>query len=189
MQSNPKRESTKYGWHGTVSSEGSLSLGIDILPADQKALNQDVVLSILAESIRSSVKAMEEKGYIPLSKIRLMSSREMSEEFGNSRQYWEKLLREGKIPFYQTAAGSISVDIFVEAYLEKKGEVDNYVNNLRKVVRDIKASKSKSQSFRHMACPKCGEEKLDYAWNKGGHEANGICRSGSCDFRFKTSIK
>ncbi len=178
----------KYGWSGNISSEGTLNLDVSFLPDKQK-VEQDLLYAILAEAIQGSVKLMEEKGYVSLSELRLMSSREMAEEYGNSRQYWEKLLREGKIPFYQTAAGRISLDLYVEAYITKKEDVDRYTNNIRKVVRQMKESKEAVSILRKTQCPSCKEQTLDYNWNKSAHEANGICRSNNCDFRFMTSIK
>lgn len=48
-------------------------------------------------------------GDVPLSKVNLMSSKEMSDAFGRSRQFWEKRMSQGLVPFYKTAAARIAI--------------------------------------------------------------------------------
>ena len=51
--------------------------------------------------------------------LHLMSSRDISAKYGKSRQYWDKIMKQGKIVNYQVSAGRITFDKFVEDFIDK----------------------------------------------------------------------
>ncbi len=162
-----------------MSNDGRLHLHLYFEKPDEA--NQDMTLGAAAESIRLSVNEMEKKGYIPPN-ARLMSSREIADTYGFTRQYWEKLLREGKLPYYQTAAGRITVDLWVEGYIQNREKVDEYVRWQKSAVKQASAAKS---SYEPIDCPKCGNRTLRFARNS--NEVNGVCDS-SCGFQFTSTV-
>lgn len=156
----------KVSWHASTSSGGTLSLSLrheGKLTKRQKELE-------LAHGLGQCVRFMEEKGYIPAT-ARLMSSRDVAEEFGKSRQYWEKLLNEGKILYKETSAGRITTDLWVEGYLGNREKVDGYVKNVREVLRRIAAT---ARPHGSVVCPACDRQKFRFAVNANGN-TNGVC--------------
>ena len=135
----------------------------------------------LAESIRLNRNTMLSQGYLPPDS-RFMSSSDVSEEHGHTRQYWEKLLNEGKIPYKETSAGRITTNLWVQGYLNNREKVDEYIRSRNKIIDNILSQKNKSG---RVECPNCGKPDFSYAVNVGS--ANGICRAG-CGFRINTTI-
>lgn len=164
-------QSTKFYWHASTSSGGTLSLNLTVEGEASKADKE----TFLAEGIWQCREAMEEDGYIP-HQARLMSSRDIASEYGKSRQYWEKLLREGKIRYKETSAGRITTDLWINGYLGNKEEVDRYVRYVRIALKYIADSERRNGS---VVCPACGESRFEYFVNFGGN-TNGICRN--CSF-------
>jgi hypothetical protein len=175
---NQKKPKYDYSWHSNVSSEGTLSLDLHF---PDKGVTKEQKETALAESLRQNRAEMLRMGYLPPDS-RWMSSRDIAEEYGHTRQYWEKLINEGKIPYKETAAGRITTDLWVQGYLDNKEKVDEYVRNRNKIVSTILSQKSKMGKAR---CPKCGEEEFTYAVNT--HSMNGICRA-QCGFRVHTTV-
>jgi len=171
MDSKPK----KFYWHANVSSGGTLSISVDF----EEDFSKEEKRGALAEGLREAYKLMEKRGYIPTN-ARLMSSRDIAEEYGKSRQYWEKLLNEGKILYKETSAGRITTDLWVKGYLGNKEEVDKYVKDVRNVLGFIREAKRRSGT---VMCPICLEKKFEFARNYGGN-TNGICRA--CGFYVHT---
>src|SRR3989338_6816353 len=136
----------------------------------------------LAYGIAASVKNMLERGFLT-PEARFMSSMDIAEKFGQSRQYWEKLLSEGKIPFKETSAGRITTDLWVQGYLNNKEEVDRYIRDRNKVVAIIIDGKKKHG---RITCPNCGEVQFDY--NVNYQSINGLCRA-RCGFRINTTAE
>ena len=75
----------KIYWHANTSSGGTLSLGVDL--EDRFTRNEKE--KIIADAIKACYESMEELGYIPFN-AKVMSSRDIAERFGKSRQYWQK---------------------------------------------------------------------------------------------------
>ncbi len=171
------KENKESHWQASVSSEGTL--GLDLYFPDEKVTKEEKERA-LASAIDQSKNVMLSKGYLPPT-ARFLSSSDMAKEFGFSRQYWEKLLNEGKIPYKETAAGRITTDLWVRGYLDNKEEVDEYIRNVKKVISLIPKD---GKTWRKLTCPKCGEESFEYAVNL--NNINGICRSG-CGFRINTT--
>src|SRR3989344_2495174 len=146
-----KTDDYDYHWHSSVSSEGTLSLSLYF---PNKNVTKEQKEMALAESLRQNREAMLRKGYLPPD-VRFMSPKDLSEERGHTRQYWEKLIKEGKILYRETSAGRITTDLWVQGYLDNKEKVDEYIRNRNKVVDSILSSKVKMGKIR---CPKCGEE-------------------------------
>lgn len=172
MNSNP----LKFYWHANTSSGGTLSLDLDF----EGGLSKNEKESALADGISKCYQFMREKGYIPFS-ARLMSTRDIAEEYGKSRQYWEKLLREGKILYKETSAGRITTDLWVNGYLGNKEEINQYVKNVRSVLRSITES---IRNYGAVICPACEKERFEFAINAGGN-VNGVCRP--CGFYVHTT--
>lgn len=173
-----KKEDYDYHWHSSVSSEGTLSLSLYF---PNKNVTKEQKQMALAESLRQNREAMLSSGYLPPDS-RFMSSSDVSNQHGHTRQYWEKLLNEGKIPYKETSAGRITTDLWVQGYLNNREEVDEYIRNRNKIIEIILAQKKKSG---RVECPSCGKNEFDYAVNI--NSANGICRAG-CGFRVNTTI-
>jgi hypothetical protein len=168
----------KYNFQGNVSSEGTASL--DIFFPDSEPTNEEKI-GVLANTLADAATYMLQQGYLP-PESRLMSSRDVASEFGHTRQYWEKLLNEDKIPFKETAAGRITCDIWVQGYLDNKERVDEYVRNRNKAVRVIEET---GKRHGKIACPRCKQEAFDYHINTAS--INGLCRAG-CGFRIHTTV-
>lgn len=126
----------------------------------------------LAQAIKKCQEFMEDKGYIPYD-AELMSSRDIAKRYGKTRQYWEKLLNEGKILYKETSAGRITTNLWVQGYLGDKDRVDSYVKNVREVLGNIKEY---GRSWGSVVCPVCNKEQFEFHINNPG-STNGICRS------------
>src|SRR3989338_10044825 len=161
----------KFYWQANTSSGGTLRLNLEL---DGKFSLGDKKTA-LAGALSECYKFMRNKGYIPFD-ARLLSSRDIAQEFGKSRQYWDKLLNEGKIHYKETSAGRITTNLWVHGYLNNKEEVDGYVRNVKKMLFTINESKRKSGN---LTCAQCGKYNFEYCVNVGGN-TNGICRS--CHF-------
>lgn len=172
MEENPK----KFYWHANASSGGTLSLDVSFDDGFSKKEKEGA----LAAGLQEAYKFMEEQGYIPFD-ARLMSTRDIAEEHGKSRQYWDKLLSEGKILYKETSAGRITTDLWVAGYLGKKEEVDQYVKDMRAILKLINESGRKNGS---VTCSVCSEPRFEFNVNMNGN-TNGICRS--CGFYVHTT--
>lgn len=172
MDKNPKN----FYWHATASSGGNLSLEVGV----QELKSQGDRVRAIADALRQATKFMKQKGYIPFD-ARLMSSRDIAEEHGKTRQYWEKLLSEGKILYKETSAGRITTDLWVRGYLGNKAEVDKYVKDVKTVLQRISESRRRNGT---VVCPICEEGRFEFYVNVGSN-TNGICRS--CGFHVHTS--
>jgi hypothetical protein len=132
------QENRKVYWHAGVSSGGTLSLSVDMTGQFTKEEKETEI----AHGIQKCYEQMEQDGLIPF-RARTMSSRDIAREYGKSRQYWEKLLSEGKIRYRETSAGRITTDLWIQGYLDDKPNVDKYVRNVREVLATIEQSKKK----------------------------------------------
>ncbi|MGC9602394.1 MAG: hypothetical protein ABSE76_01475 [Minisyncoccia bacterium] len=166
-----KEPPLKFYWSATSSSGGTLSMDLSY----EGGLTKKQKEALLAEGLKEIYKHMEHQGYIPFN-ARLMSSRDIAATYGNSRQYWEKLLNEGKILYKETSAGRITTDLWVKGYLGNRDEINGYVLNVRSVFKTIEESGKKSG---RVMCPVCKAEKFEYFVNYS--HTNGICRA--CGFR------
>lgn len=165
----------KFYWHANTSSGGTLSIDVNLNGNFSKSEKEKALADALAQAYRF----MKDKGYIPFD-AKLLSSRDIAEKYGHTRQYWEKLLNEGKILYKETAAGRITTDLWVSGYLGNKEEVDGYVRNVKKMLLTINESKKDHGA---LTCAQCGDENFQYHINYGGN-TNGICRS--CHFHIHT---
>jgi hypothetical protein len=170
----------KFYWHANTSSGGTLSLSIGFEGNPSK----EQQTKALAGAIKQCQENMERNGFIPYS-AQLMSSRDISEKFGKTRQYWEKLLNEGKILCKETSAGRITTDLWVQGYLGKPEEVNKYVKNVKAVLKTINEREDKGKTWGKIDCPLCGQETFSFAVNCGGN-TNGICRNSPCGFHVHT---
>ena len=166
----------KFYWHAMTSSGGTLSLEVNI----KEAKEREEKIKVIAEGIKESTKFMEEHGYIP-HKARLMSSRDLANAYGKTRQYWEKLLNEGKILYKETSAGRITTNLWVEGYLGDPEKVNKYIKDVRIVLGYIKDLDKRSGS---VLCPVCGENRFEFHVNVNSN-TNGICRV--CGFHVHTT--
>lgn len=171
-----KDDKRKFYWHANTSSGGTLSLGLDLTGEFSKEEKE----SALAEGIRACVEHMESQGYIPHNAT-LMSSGDVAREYGKTRQYWEKLLNEGKIHYKETSAGRITTNLWVQGYLNNKEQVNKYVRDVRDVLDTIEATK---RTGGRVVCPVCGKENFEFHVN-GDTNINGLCRA--CGFHVHTT--
>lgn len=167
----------KFYWHASTSSGGTLSLSLGF----DGELNKKQKEKLLATGLDAAYKHMEERGYIPFN-ARLMSSKDIADTYGNTRQYWEKLLNEGKILYRDEAsAGRITTDLWVNGYIRNKDEVNKYVRDVRSVLKIIADSGKKNG---RVMCPVCNEDHFEYYINP--NQTNGICRA--CGFYVHTTV-
>jgi len=169
-------DKVKFYWHASASSGGTLSMSLGY----EGELDKKQKESLLAHGLREAYKHMEEQGYIPFS-ARLLSSRDIAEAYGNTRQYWEKLLNEGKILYKETSAGRITTNLWVNGYLGNKDEVNKYVRDVRDVIKTIDGSGKKHGSVK---CPVCEADRFEYHVNPT--YTNGICRA--CGFYVHSTV-
>lgn len=168
----------EYHWHSSFSSEGTPSLSLYF---PNKNVTKEQKEIALAKTLHQNREAMLSKGYLPPDS-QFMSPSDVSKRYGHTRQYWEKLLNEGKIPHKETSAGRITTDLWVQGYLNNRETVDEYIRNRNKLIEVILSRKNKSGC---VECPRCGKKEFSYAVNV--NSANGICRAG-CGFRINTTI-
>jgi hypothetical protein len=173
-----KKNLKGFYWHAIASSGGTLSLDVGV----QQLKSKSERISALADALKQATKCMEERGYIPF-EARLMSSRDIAEEYGKTRQYWEKLLSEGKILYKETSAGRITTNLWVKGYLGNKAEVDKYVKRVRALLQRINESGRKSGS---VVCSVCEKGRFEFYVNTNS-STNGICRA--CGFHVHTNSR
>jgi len=176
---NLNNDNKKYNWHAGVSSEGTLAL--ELCFPDGIKITKEQKETILAETLLRSKEFMLSKGYL-MPDARFLSSSDMAKEYGHTRQYWEKLINEGKIIYKETSAGRITTDLWVRGYLNNREKVDEYIRNKNKIVKIILAGEKRSGKT---TCPQCEKPEFDYFVNS--NSINGLCRAG-CGFRIHTTI-
>lgn len=173
---NSKNDKRKFYWHANTSSGGTLSLALDL----EGEFTKEEKESALAEGIRACAEKMEEQGYIP-HHAKIMSSGDMAHEYGKTRQYWEKLLNEGKIHYKETSAGKITTNLWVEGYLKDREQVNKYARNVRDVLAAIDSTHG---THGRIMCPVCNEERFEFHVNANIY-TNGVCRA--CGFYVHTT--
>lgn len=168
---------SKYSYQILASSDGNLLLELYFPDGDRppRAIKEEA----LAKTLARSSEYMYHKGFLPPD-VRFMSSRDVAREYGFTRQYWEKLLREGKIAYQETRAGRITTNLWVQGYLDNKDAVDKYVRQTKKALRLIEQSNDKSGTIE---CPNCSEERLEYYDNV--NSVDGLCRA--CSFQLRAT--
>lgn len=172
----------KFYWHANTSSGGTLSLGVTL----EGQFSDKEKKEVLAQAIDQCYENMENNGFIPFD-ARLMSPRDIANYYGKTRQYWEKLLNEGKILYKETSAGRITTDMWVRGYIGNKEQVDNYVKNVRTVLKEIDTLENKKRPWQKVNCPVCGNSTFEFHVN-GDVSVNGICRNTGCGFYVHTII-
>lgn len=158
---------------GTISSSGWLASEV-AFPKNGE-LSSKEQLAALAITTAQLVQIMLEKGI-----VRLYSSSDLSNTYGNSRQYWEKLLSEGKLPFQQTSSGRITTNLWVEGYLDSSTR-NSYPREVLEMRRRILSNEQLHGGSRRIRCVRCNGP-FEYYYNQGNW-INGIC---SCGFRLNT---
>jgi hypothetical protein len=175
MDKKQEKDPRKYYWNIHASSEGTMGLHLHF---PFKISKQDKEREI-ARGLAQAQEFMLTQGYLP-PRSEFMSPSDASQRFGKTRQYWEKLLNEGKIPYKETSAGMITTDLWIQGYLNNKEAVDEYVRLRNQAIRDIEAD---GRRWGKIVCPKCKEKDFDF--NVNTNNINGLCRAG-CGFRIHT---
>jgi hypothetical protein len=165
----------KFHWHANANSGGTLSLSLHY----ENSVSKKEKEMALAHGLEECLKFMENQGYIPFS-AQLMSSRDIANKYGKTRQYWEKLLNEGRILYKETAAGRITTDLWMNGYLGNKEDVDKYVKDVREVLDTINKTDKKNGTVH---CAVCKENRFEFYVNLNSG-TNGICRV--CGFHVYT---
>lgn len=169
-------EKRKFYWHAGTSNGGTLSLSMDF----DGDFTKEEKESALADTLRLCYENMRQNSFIPHD-AKLMSSGDVARAYPQTRQYWEKLLNEGKIRYKETAAGRITTDLWIKGYLDDREKVNQYVRDVKTVLAAIDSAKKQSGS---VACPVCSEGHVDYFVNTNDN-INGICRA--CGFYIHTT--
>ena len=170
-----KKDERKISMHGTMNSGGGVSFGLNFSGG---MFSQEEKERALASNLAQLTNTMFEKGY-----IRLMSASDIASEYGKSRQFWERLIRQGKIPYQQTSSGRITTNIWVEGYLKGKDEYALNAKKMRDIIINLEEAPEAKGSGR-ITCVKCGADSFQYYYNQG-HHINGSCDNG-CGFRVDT---
>lgn len=168
----------KYHWHAGVNSEGTLNL--ELYFPDGADITKEQKEKVLAAKLHQAEEFMLSKGYLSPD-VHFLSSSDLEKEYGTSRQYWEKLMNQGKIPYKETAAGRITTNLWVKGYLNNKEKVDKYVKSTNKQV-DLIVSEGKKSG--RTICFECKVPKFEYFVNS--ESIDGLCRAG-CGFRIHTT--
>ena len=183
-----KKTKQKPDYHTEFMMCSSGTIDADMRPHTGAKFSAEEMLGMKADALARITLAMERKGY-----IRFMSPSEIEKTYGGYRQHWERLLREGRIRFIETSAGRMTIDLWIEQYLQNKEEIDKYCRMKNKVIKEIMERKERSCI---LMCPKCGERQLDCIYNilikpkKGEvYNTNGVCRNHGCTFKFYELIQ
>lgn len=171
---NSAMEKHDYAFHGTISSSGNLDVIINF--TDKKPISSSMQKKVLAKVIDGAYHKMLNDGT-----IRLMSATDVAKMYGNSRQFWEKLISDGKIPYYQTSSGKITTNLWIEGYIDKSSNNTYPRENLEMRNRVVENEK-KPNSKPIVPCVRC-DQPFDYNYNQGLN-INGICRH--CGFKLRT---
>lgn len=175
---NNKKLNKKVSFHGSIGSSGTLSIySSPMQDCDRKEKER-----LLAGALKNCYKLMLEKGFVP-PEASFMSPTDVAKKYGKTRQYWEKLLSEGKVHYKETSAGRITTDLWVQGYVNNREKRNEYVRHCKKVVDLI--NKADRTSGR-VVCPKCRETTFDFNVNSNGN-VNGLCRHTSCGFQINVS--
>lgn len=174
--STKSEDKRKFYWHANTSSGGTLSLSLDL----EGEYTKEEKESALAEGLRACAENMKERGYIAHD-TQIMSSSDIAKEYGKTRQYWEKLLNEGKIHYRETSAGRITTNLWVQGYLNDREQVNKYTRNVKEVLLTIDAT---GRVNGRVVCPVCSEEHFEFCVNVDAN-INGICRA--CNFYVHTT--
>ncbi|MBN2100589.1 TFIIB-type zinc ribbon-containing protein [Candidatus Dojkabacteria bacterium] len=172
---NPQIRQEDTSW-GFVCSNGWASLNYYFSDKSFKKLTEIEKLRILSKSLEAVSKLMLEKGY-----IKFLSTSDISKLYGKSRQYWERLLKEGRLPYQQTSAGKITLNLWVEGFLEGNKNYTSKMNWARSLI--IKKHKLTNKDSGFVMCPNCNRKSLGYNYNRGTH-INASCTR--CRFRIDT---
>jgi len=150
-------------------------------------LTDDNKRQILAEALAAVSKRMANKGYVKsMRDLELLSASDIATRYGGTKQYWDKLLREGKIPYKKTSSGKITTNVWVEGYLGNKEEVDKYIKAFKAARKSIINNYDQNRkSYGIVRCPYCRNKTLGYNYNRGDH-INALCRSTDCNFKLDT---
>lgn len=157
-------------------------------PRTGAKFSAEEMLGMQADALTQITLVMERKGY-----IRLMSPSEIEKTHGGYRQHWERLLREGRIRFIETSAGRMTIDLWIEQYIQNKEDIDRYCRMKNKVIKKVMERGERSCT---LVCPKCGEQQLNCVYNifmkpkKGEvNNTNGVCRNYGCTFKFHELVQ
>jgi len=175
-----------YSTQFMMCSSGTV--GADMRPRTGAKFSAEEMLGMQSDALAQITLVMERKGY-----IRFISPSEIEKTYGGFRQHWERLLREGRVKFIETSAGRMTIDLWIEQYLQNKEEIDKYCRMKNKVLKEIMERADRSCT---LVCPMCGERQLDCIYNiflkpvKGEvYNANGVCRHHGCPFKFNESVR
>lgn len=163
-----KEKQKKYSVNGTFTNDTRMRMILHF-PESSKVDK----IRALADVIDKCHFQMCKRGYVH-DEVAFYSPSDLSREYGSSRQYWEKLLREGKIQYKITSAGMITTEVWVKEYLNGKEEVDVYVRNVKNALRQIAEDEKRSGLI---SCPQCSKSMIYY---NNVASVNGICRE--CNF-------
>ena len=133
---------------------------------------------ILASGLVQAYEFMRKKGYTK-AEDDFVTPTDLAKERGKSRQYWEKLFREGKISYKETSAGMITTDVWVDGYLKNKDLVDQYVRETKELVKRANETGRRHGSVQ---CPRC-QGRFNFAVNT--NNTNGGCEK--CGFHVYTT--
>lgn len=173
-------------YHAVTSNAGSASFTIHLDP--DKPLTHAHLCAYLADTTEQVYRFMLEKNYVPKQlphDVGFKTPQDIAKEHGSTRQYWEKLFKEGKIPYRATSAGKISTHIWVNAYLKNKKEIDAYTLCLRSLRNTIE----KTDRWKgHILCPHCRTpESFSFHHNKTSHHISGFCSNIECRFSVQSA--
>ena len=178
MTEEDKKSEDLYSYHATTSSGGTVDLHLHF--PNTKSVSKDKGEFALSDALTQAYFYMMKQGYLPMN-ADFLSPTDLANRYGYTRQYWEKLLKEGKVKYKQTSAGMITTSLWVEGYMKnRKEDVDEYVNNVGKAVATIK---TETKRMGTAVCPVCGKTRMNFAVNT--NNINALCRA--CGFHLHVS--
>ena len=143
---------------------------------DEKNLN-----SILARQVADAIGILIKKGL-----IEYLFVSDIAKKYGSTRQLWDRLIKQKKIPYYQYKGGRFTLNIYVEDYLTRKYGID-YLRRLNESRDDLKKAYNESKKNGAVHCPKCGELTLKFKIDANGGDAITAINAYCEDCRFSLS--
>jgi hypothetical protein len=107
----------QFSFKGTMGTNGRLRLSLYFKEPNTPTSGMETAL---ADVLKEMVSIMISNG-----QLKFMSPSDISKEYGKTRQYWSKLIREGKIQYQQTSAGAITTNLNVSNYLQSQNHAQS----------------------------------------------------------------
>ena len=168
--------------HVSGSTGGYLNINLKTL---QEKPSEQQLHAAIADGVADAIQWMSNKNYIDITAS--VNSKELVTTI-------LALLNKNLINYEIGHDGSIDLDLMANAYINGTEEAFRYANLQNAALVQIKQVDKTDQWLQSLECPKCGNTTLRFAYNTGADpkklsNANGVCDSYGCGFKFNHLIK